>query len=125
MKSTLAVLLIIVGVSHAQTWTQKQDFPSTAIEAGVMVYLGNKLYVGLGGNNTFYNDWYEYYIPSNTWSTKASFPGQARFAPAYFELNGKIYVGCGVNSGFTSALSDFYCYDPSNNTWSAIANFGG
>lgn len=126
MKSKFITLIftVIVVFSEAQTWTQKADFKGVKREAGAMCLVKNKIYLGLGGNNTFYNDWYEYDITSNTWTAKKNFPGTARFAPAFFTINDKVYVGCGFNQSF-SPLKDFYCYDPLTDNWNQIADFGG
>lgn len=40
-----------------------------------------------------------------------------------FVLDGKAYMGTGYNGSIV--FNDFYCYDPSNDTWTAKANFPG
>lgn len=53
--------------------------------------------------------------------TKADFPGAARNAAVGFAINDKGYIGSGYDG--LDELSDFYSYDTSTNTWTAIASF--
>jgi hypothetical protein len=40
-------------------------------------------------------------------------------------INGKGYIGCGRNFAGSTFYNAFYQYDPTGNTWTAKANFGG
>src|SRR5690606_21044971 len=53
------------------------------------------------------------------WAPIAPFPGEARHSAVGFAVGNKGYVGLGYNG--TTALSDFYEYDPATDTWTAIA----
>lgn len=110
-------------------WTQKADFPGTGRKNLQGFVIGNYAYAGLGtvGNGVLFDDWYRYDIVNNTWSSIASFPGKERCCGMAFELNGKGYAGGGLTHIANNyyVLSDFYEYDPSGNTWTAVPGLPG
>lgn len=61
-----------------------------------------------------------------SWTKLPDLPGVARDKAVSFSLKGKFYLGAGYtdvggDDGEQRVyLSDFYCYDPSSNTWSSI-----
>ena len=59
-----------------------------------------------------------------TWTTKANLgtSSDARLGGAGFELSGYGYIGTGYNG---TAKNDFWKYDPTADTWTQKANFGG
>jgi hypothetical protein len=63
------------------------------------------------------------------WSRKADVPGFPRFSAVGFGLNGKGYVGTGnysdPNTNSSTALQDFWGYDPATDTWTRQPDFAG
>ncbi len=57
------------------------------------------------------------------WVTKAYFSGRARAEGTSFEINNFGYYGMGRN--YNDYLSDFWKYDPINNSWEQVADFPG
>lgn len=68
-------------------WTQKTDFAGVARYAAVSFNIGNKGYIGTGGDNDrTYKDFYEYDAALNTWTKKADFGGVVRQAATGFSI---------------------------------------
>ena len=64
----------------------------------------------------------------SAWTQKANYGGTARHRCASFAIGNKGYIGLGhINSGPLGNVlyEDFWEYDPSSNSWSQKANFGG
>ena len=60
-----------------------------------------------------------------SWLAKANLgpnTNYSRSKPSSFVINGLGYVGCGYNG---TARVDLWAYNPTNNTWTQKANFGG
>src|SRR5437763_10070835 len=58
--------------------------------------------------------------------TESQFPRMARFAAVGFSIGNYGYIGTGINfNNATSYFADFWEYDPSINTWTRKADFGG
>jgi hypothetical protein len=113
----------------ADSWSAKASYPGQQGINMAGFSIDSFGYAGLGqdGAGAFYTQFYKYDPGSNTWAQIASFPGKKRSATTYFVLNGKAYVGGGVTlvGGSPYSLGDFYEYDPSTNTWSAVPGFPG
>jgi len=56
---------------------------------------------------------------SQTWTPKRSLPASGVESPFSFSIGGMLYVGGGWSS---SPIDSFFQYDPSGNTWTAMAN---
>lgn len=110
------------------TWTQVADFPGGARIGCTGFSIGNKGYVGLGLQSLRLKDIYEYAPSTNTWTKKNDFGGGARAFAGCFTIGGKAYVGTG-DSGVSGSkiihYKDFWEYNPSTDTWTAKADFGG
>ena len=108
---------------QAASYLGPQSINMTAFAIDSFAYAG----LGQNGSGAFFNQFYKYNPTNNTWGQVATFPGKSRSAAISFVLNGKAYVGGGVSllSGVPYALGDFYEYDPSSNTWSALPGFPG
>lgn len=110
------------------TWTQVADFPGGARIGCTGFSIGNKGYVGLGVQSLRLKDMYEYLPSTNVWTKKNDFGGGARAFAGCFTIGSKAYVGTG-DSGVTGSkiihYKDFWEYDPSTDTWTAKADFGG
>jgi N-acetylneuraminic acid mutarotase len=122
----LSFFFIHLSATRAQTgWTQKPDYAGGGVWYAISFSIGQKAYVGLGGDGGGYrNDFWQYDTLSNTWTQKASFPGSPRIWTVSFSINAKGYVGTGQTHD--SLLScDFWEYDTLSNSWSQKANFAG
>jgi|GEM_PF-1624618 len=109
----------------SRTWTQKNNFPGTAIYAGRGFAIGSYGYIVNGWDSTGSGRgpstlWQ--YDPSNdSWTQKAAFPGSTRYTTATFAVSGKGYVAC----GFSPYNNEVYSYDPVADSWSQKSNFPG
>lgn len=103
-------------------WTQKANFPGMARNYITTFTIGNFGYAGNGSelSATAYPYYYKYDPSVNTWFPVANYP-YSRVTGAGFSLNGKGYVGMG---GFFNQ-KDFFSYNPTSNTWTQEAYFGG
>ncbi len=106
------------------SWTQINSFFGAARTYAVGFSIGNKGYIGTGGNNSGYlNDFWEYDPATNSWVQKANFGGIIRWQAVGYNIGNKGYIGTG-GDGFNS-MSDFWEYNPSTNSWVQKANFAG
>ena len=116
----------------AQNWAQKSVLPALGRSESVGFSIGNKGYIGLGGDNNtsmMYNDFYEWNQSNNTWLQIASFPGQARIGAVGFSIGKKGYVATGYAGG-SFALKELWEWDgdtasPNYNTWTRKADYPG
>jgi N-acetylneuraminic acid mutarotase len=110
----------------SNTWTQKGNFPGTAVYEPSAFTIGNYGYVvngwdSTGSNQGSPNNTWQYDPTNDTWTAKAPFPGFTRYTAASFAINNKGYVAC----GFAPYVNDVWCYDPSVDSWSQKSNFPG
>src|SRR5258708_1015500 len=61
---------------------------------------------------------------ADSWVQKASFPGLGLKWTFSFSIGNKGYVGCGKDSASFNH-KDFWEYDPTSDTWTQKADFGG
>lgn len=109
------------------TWTQKADCGGAGRDWATGFAIGNKGYIGMAQGY----DFWEWDQASNVWSQKASYPGAGAINnPSYwfvgaigFSIGSKGYIGTGECAG--TYYNDFWEYDPSLDTWTQKANFGG
>jgi len=59
----------------------------------------------------------------DTWTKKADFGGLARYGAVGFSIGGDGYIGTGYSD--STALNDFWSYDPDSNTWVQKSAFPG
>ena len=109
---------------ESNTWTRKADFSGVARTEAAAFSIGSKGYIGTG---SLRNDFWEYNPAAETWTQKADFGGSGRFGAASFSIGNKGYIGAGKESvdlgvGFKN---DFWEYDPSQDSWTKKADFGG
>lgn len=109
-------------------WKSVASFPGEERSEGLGFSIGNKIYFGLGGKNSFKHtstkseykkDWWEYDINSNTWTRKADFPIQGKDKHT-FTIGSKGYVGVEDN-----AVLKFWEYNPTTDQWAKIADYPG
>ena len=115
-------------------WTQKADLPINMSGGHVSFVINNKGYIGTGafGGSSETKLFLEYDPTLNEWSRKADFGGTARTFASGFAVAGKGYIGTGWgdygnNDPYNQnpILKDFWEYDPSTDTWTKKADFGG
>ncbi len=112
-------------------WTQKSIFIGTPRHNAVAFSINGKGYYGLGigslGNHLA--DLWEYNPITDTWTQKASLPALSRESAVGFSIGSKGYVGSGTLFNFGNNtpfyLSDFWEYNPANNSWTQKANIPG
>lgn len=134
MRNSILIALLFCSFSlTAQTsnyWTRMNDFGGLKRERAVAFTVGNYAYVGTGVDTaeTTRKDFWKYDPTTDSWNQVADLPGNARRNAVAFSIGDFGYVGTGITSAssdFGSLLSDFYRYDPSTNSWSAIPNYPG
>nr|WP_322625243.1 kelch repeat-containing protein [uncultured Flavobacterium sp.] len=114
------------------TWTQKANFPGSAVRLGTFAFeLNGKGYVG-GGRESgcvspttcFVSAFFEYNPATDTWTQKAFYPIGVTGATAV-SVNGKAYVGLGEchNAQFNINSVLWYEYDATADAWTAKQNF--
>jgi hypothetical protein len=98
-------------------WTRKNDAPSMTGESFVISSLSKGYVVTSDGSLIEYN-------PSNdSWNSKARYPGTA-FRGSAFSIGDRGYFGLGEMKGqYANKL--FFEYNPFENAWTKIADFGG
>ncbi len=110
-------------------WTQKANFPGKARTGASSFGINNKGYVicGYTGNYKNTNEVWQYDPSNDTWTQKGNFPGMEREYAVSFCLNNKGYIGTGFNSVSPNFyfLNDFWEYNPTSDTWTQKADFGG
>lgn len=127
---TLIILILEIGIIKSQnTWTQMSNVGGVTRQAATGFGIGHKGYICLGFNAATTNlldDLWEYDPSINTWTQKANYGGTARANPSCFVIGNYAYVGLGTDAyPVFNYRTDFWKYDPSTNSWSQIANFGG
>jgi N-acetylneuraminic acid mutarotase len=112
----------------SNSWTSKAYFGGDARRMAVGFSIGTKAYIGTGySGSDHYNDFWEYDPISNTWTQKADVPDLPRCGAVGFSIGSKGYIGTGVGlqSPWPVDFDDFWEYDPTTNTWTQKADFGG
>jgi hypothetical protein len=108
--------------SNAQVWNQIVDFTGTARDDASSFTINNKVYCGLGLDAGFSckSDIKVFDFSSETWSDGVSLPsGEERQYANGFSHHGNGYIFGGINSAAVY-LSDFWKFDPINNSWSSL-----
>lgn len=132
--TSLFFTFFIVGAHLvAQTenyWTKKSDFTGLKRERAIAFTVGDFAYIGTGVDTAeiVHKDFWKYDPVTDVWIQVSDLPGAARRNASAFSIGGFGYVGIGMNNAdanFGSALSDFWKYDPSTNSWTSIANLPG
>ncbi len=113
-------------------WTQKANIPGPRSNS-VGFSIGARGYVGAGSSNTsplptYYQDFWEYNPTTNLWTQKANFGGGTRISASGFSVGSRGYLGVGYSFTIGNNIlthNDFWEYNPTTNTWTQKANFGG
>jgi N-acetylneuraminic acid mutarotase len=104
-----------------QFWIQKASLGAVGRHRGTGCATSHRGYMGLGhvngtGQDISYKDWWEYDPASDTWTQKADFPVSTHGAVSFVVDN------CPVVGGGSALSTQFYKFDPQQNTWTPIAN---
>lgn len=128
----VALLFVISGCSSNDdlvgNWSKSQsDFSGSARYGAVSFTIDNKVYVGLGQDDTYQFDNFKQYSSAG-WKDVATFIGPKRkFAVAFTATKGGKtygYVGTGYNKEEShSQLKDFYEFDPRATTDGKIGSW--
>lgn len=101
----------------------------TGLDAAAAFSIGEYGYVGTGwdGSGRSKKFW-KFDFKKKVWTRMADFGGDVRRDAVGFAINGYGYIGTGsVVEGIfdIKGTQDFWKYNPSSNSWTQIANFGG
>lgn len=81
----------------------------------VSTRIGNKVIVGLGGNEDIYTkDLYAYNLATNVWEQLADFPSAERGGAIAFTIKNQAFIALGTDGGYRD---DVWEYNPSFDTW--------
>mgnify|MGYP001186058828 CR=1 FL=1 len=107
------------------SWMQKAGIPGPGRYGAVGFGIGKKGYIGLGlgDEDEFYKDFWEFDPVTNVWTQKADFGGTARALATGFSILNKGYAGTGLDA--EGWKKDFWQYDPLANKWTRKSDFGG
>jgi N-acetylneuraminic acid mutarotase/PKD repeat protein len=119
------------------SWTQLTSLPGDQRTFAVGFAIDSDLYIGGGVNDSAtasnanpLHDFWKYNVYTQKWTRLADCPaaGVNAFAVG-FAIGGEGYVGTGGSCTYGNSnyipQQDFWQYDPSTNTWTQVANFGG
>lgn len=116
----------------SSTWLDHGEFPCSANSGMYHFQLGNKLIVGMGGEQGFVSsdnskEVWEYDLETEEWTRKNDFPGGARRDGISFIYDGEGYFGFGVgydiNNNIFNNFSDLWKYDQENDQWDLMEDF--
>ena len=119
----LIAFTLFTSTLAAQSWVSRANTP-VVMHHPITFSLNGKGYAvtGTGTNNLPTNAVYDYNPTINTWGTLPNFPGAARGFGIGAEANGFGYIGFG--SSTTNLLRDLWRFDPSDSSWTQLANCG-
>jgi N-acetylneuraminic acid mutarotase len=111
---------------NSDEWTKKADFPGDERMSVFCLEIGEKAYIGMGGNfGTDYKDFWEYDPKTDIWTRKADFPSPEGYGVIGFAIRGKGYIGFGFNDPTFNSKRDFWEYNAQSDTWKRLADFPG
>jgi hypothetical protein len=111
----------------AETWTELPAYPGDGTYLASAVWSNGKLVIWGGQTNTGASNAGYFYTPSpdwasGTWTAMSTSPLSARARVSAESSDSKVFIWGGVNGG--SVFSDGALWDPTDNTWSAVASAG-
>lgn len=132
MRLAVFLLLLLPSAIFAQynAWTKLNDVGMGKRERATGFSIGGRGYLcgGVDTAEVIHKDLWAYNPQSDSWTQKADLPGPARRDAISFAIDNFAYVGSGMDSisgPSGTTLKDFWRYEPSTNTWAAIADFPG
>lgn len=126
IKTATETIMTNKKVNLVTGWTRVSDFPGTARYKTSAFILGGNCYVGGGaGYGTVLKDFWKYTPSADSWTRMADIPGSSRVYPHSFSNSDNGFVGAGYSTDNSSRvqLYDYYNYNPTDNTWTAIDNY--
>jgi len=122
MKLSISVftfLILLTGLSHAQTWTAIEDMPGERHHP-VTFSLDGLGYAVTGSDNNYVpsNTVYQYDPVADSWTTLSNFPGTRRSFAIGDTWDGKAYMGFGFSTN--SYLDDIWVFDPDSSSWTQL-----
>jgi N-acetylneuraminic acid mutarotase len=115
---------VILGSNYGKVISASKN--ELSVEIPKDIYLSRKFNVGVKvAEQTSYSN--NIFTLKDPWIQKNEVPYEKkpRKYATGFSLQGYGYVGLGFGNSFEEANSDFYKYDPDQNEWEKINNFGG
>lgn len=109
----------------SNSWTQLGDFTGGGRVGMTATVVGNKAYVGMGDDGSFfYNSFFEYDQANDDWISRATFPGSNRSFYGATSAMGKLFIlgGEDLSSAYTNEM---WSYNPSNDSWQSETDFTG
>ncbi|WKN33326.1 hypothetical protein PZB74_08255 [Porifericola rhodea] len=105
-------------------WHTLTNYPGELDQWPVGFAINNKIYVGLGLENsssksTVNNEWWEYDLNTNAWSQKTDFPGNVGIRATGFSIGNKGYV---LSSNNEEEPAAFWEYDAQTDRWTRKAD---
>jgi N-acetylneuraminic acid mutarotase len=131
MRLIVFILFFPLAVfGQYNTWTKLNDVGMGKRERATGFSIGSRGYLcgGLDTAEVIHKDLWAYDPQTDAWTQKADLPGSARRDAVSFVIDNYAFVGSGMDSisGPTgTTLKDFWRYNPSTNSWSAVADFPG
>jgi N-acetylneuraminic acid mutarotase len=124
------VFLPFWAAAQYNTWTKLNDVGMGKRERATAFSIGSLGYLcgGLDTAEVIHKDLWAYDPQTDAWTQKADLPGSGRRDAISFVVNNFAFVGSGMDSisGPTgNTLKDFWRYNPTSNSWTAIADFPG
>jgi N-acetylneuraminic acid mutarotase len=124
------VLLTFATTAQYNSWTKLNDVAMGKRERATGFAIASQGYIcgGLDTAEVVHNDLWAYDPQTDSWTQKADLPGSPRRDAISFVIDNYAYVGSGMDSvsGPTGTkLKDFWRYNPTSNSWTAIADFPG
>ena len=113
------------------SWRELDTFPGIGKVSATAFTIGNLAYVGTGNRTNIVgsetNTFWEFDPSGGTWTQKADFPGQRRDRATSFTIGNFGYLGLGFNTedSSTTSLGDFWQYNPTDDSWTQKADYGG
>jgi len=133
-NNIVAIALCTAGIFNANaqgdTWTQLDEVNGAPKSACIGFELNGEGYIGLGLDETFERrQLYSYDVAQDDWDDQENIGngaglGLSRCAAVAFSIGNLAYAGLGSSTG-NAYFGDFWEYNPANDTWSQMANFGG
>lgn len=111
------------NVSVISSWVKMFDFPGEGRYKAGCFSLGGMIYVCNGTNTgTVFKDLWKLDPTTGNWSRMADVPGAGRVYPIAISGESSGYVGSGysADNSSKSQFYDFYKYNPTANTWTAL-----
>jgi len=115
---------IILDSNYGTVINASKNELTVRINAGIYTNRSFKVGVKVAGQTAYSTSLFTLKDP---WIRKSDIPFEKfpRYYATGFSIKGMGYVGLGLGNSFEYANHDFYKYNPSENTWEKINDFGG